>query len=221
MARSFVDADDPDIFRTFFGFKEVVRYRQWPQLLTPEAYALVKDIDPFIAHAQYLPKIQDLEIIDALSYLDMKVFLPGASPYGADNAYMASSVELRVPFLDNELADFAGSLPVAIRYNLWQSKPVLREALQKRILGQTEMGAHAALRGYRKAGFEVPGTAWFQVPAFRQLIENILSATRLERTGFFRPGAVRTLLEAQLSMRQNNERMLQAICSIVLFLDRS
>jgi hypothetical protein len=82
------------------------------------------------------------------------------------------------------------------------------------------MGARNALRGYRKAGFEVPGSVWLKTPRFRQMIEDILSPQHLERTGFFRTAAVQRLLDDQLSLRQNNERVLQAICSIVLFLDR-
>ncbi len=76
--KSFVQADDPDLFRMFFGFKEVIRYADWPNLLT-QALALVEDLDPYIAFSQYLPRAREWDFIDALSYFDFKVFLPGCS----------------------------------------------------------------------------------------------------------------------------------------------
>jgi len=220
MAKSFVQSDNTDLFRMFFGFKEVLRYKEWPSLLTKEALAMVSGIDPFIAHSQYLDKTEGLNLVDALSYMDYKVFMPGASLYGADNAYMASSVELRVPFLDNELASFAASLPTDVRFSMWSGKPILKDALKNRILSRSEFGAKAALKGYRKAGFEVPGPEWIQKPRFQSLIKSVLSRKRIERTGFFRPDAVEKLFHDQLAGRENNERALQVICSLILFLDR-
>ena len=221
MAKSFVEADDPDLLRNFFGFKEVIRFKDWPGLLTPEALDLVGGIDPFIAHRQYLANVEGLEVVDALSYLDFRVFLPGVSLYGADNAYMASSVELRVPFLDNALADFAGRLPVDVRFDLLKVKPVLREALLRHILARSDLGAKIALKNYRKAGFEVPGSVWLRKQRFAALISEILGPKRIARGGFFRPDAVTGLLEEQLTGRQNNERVLQAICAMSLFLENA
>jgi asparagine synthase (glutamine-hydrolysing) len=222
MMKSFVGADHPDLFRTFFGFKEVVRYRDWPSLLTPEALKMIGEIDPFIAFDQYRKDVEGFALVDALDYFDFKVFLPGSCLFGNDNAFMEASVELRVPFLDNDLADFAASLPVDIRFDLLKTKPVLRNALANRLLGRSDHAAASAeLQKYRKAGFEVPGNAWMVHPRFRNLLLDTLSPARLKRTGFFRPEPVAAILEDQFSGRQNNERILQAICSMVLFLDRN
>lgn len=221
MAQSFVGAFDPDIFRMFFGFKEVLRYREWVHLLTPEANAWLREVDPFMAHAQYIPAVRNLSLIDALSYMDFKVFLPGACLYGSDNAYMASSVELRVPFLDNDLADFAGTLPTDVRFELFETKPVLRSALGRYLIADGQGGIAAGIKRYRKAGFEVPGSAWLRRGRFQILIKNILSRARVERAGFFRPAAVQRILDEQLAGLRNNERALQAICSIQLFLERN
>ena len=215
--KSFVDADNSDLLRVFFGFKEVVRYALWPKLLTGEALSMVGRIDPFIAMDQYRTRIADLSLVDGLSYLDFKVFLPGSSFYGNDNAYMAASVESRVPFMDNDLVDFSCSLPVDIRFHPLKPKIVLRNALMR---GFTPPGErNGAPRKYRKLGFEVPGSVWIRRPAFGGLVARVLSRERLERTAFFRADAVGRLLEEQLSGRHNHERVLQAVMSLVLFLD--
>lgn len=216
IAQSFVDSDHPDIVRTFFGFKEVVRYEDWPRLLTPEALALIGGIDPAIAFLQYKDKIAGLHLVDGLSYLDAKVFLPACSFIGNDNAYMAHSVESRVPMADNDLVDFATSLPVSIRFNPLKLKVVPRAALPRHFPPPHAEGK----RTYKKAGFEVPAQAWLRTGHFGELLGRILSRERLDRTGFFQPSAVSKILDEQISGRRNNERVLQAIMSLILFLDQ-
>lgn len=218
--KSFVEADDRDPLRTFFGFKEVIRYRDWPTLLTPEALQLVGDHDPYIAFAQHLPNIEELHPIDAMSYLDFKVFLPGCSLTGLDNAYMENSVELRVPFLDNDLVNFACGLEPDVRFHPFKTKPILRRALRHRLLGEHDRRHRQEIGRYSKAGFEVPGEVWLRNARFEGIIRDMLSPERIERTGFFRPAAVQHVLDDQMRGRQNNERMIQAMASLTMFLDR-
>lgn len=219
--KSFVDADARDLHRTFFGFKEVIRQREWPSLLTAEARSLVDGIDPFIAFEQHQPAVEGLNWIDALAYFDLKVFLPGCNLFGMDSAFMAHSVELRVPFLDNDLADFAMSLEPEVRFALSQTKPVLRRALGDLVgpMAGTRR-ERGRIRSYSKAGFEIPHNTWLGHDRFRRFVCDALSPKRLVAGGFFQPSAVRRVLDDQLSGRANNERMLQAIMSLNLFLER-
>lgn len=214
--KSFVEADNPDPYRVFFGFKEVVRYAQWSQLLTDEAMDMVGGIDPFIAFDQYRDELKGMNYVDALSYLDFKVFLPSCVLTGNDNAFMASSLELRVPLLDNDLVDFAMRLPLSVRYHPWKLKVVLRNALKKYVLPQT---GHQ-FKQYQKKGFEVPGNTWLKDGCFRQLIGEVLSPERVERVGFFKPEVVGRILQEQLAGNDNHERRLQAIMCLQLFLER-
>lgn len=214
--KSFVEAEDPDIIRFFFGFKEVLRYSTWPALLTPEALKFLGHIDPALAFDQYRKKVSNWRLIDKLSYIDSKVFLPGCSFVGNDNAYMSASVESRVPFLDNDLVDFVCSMPTGVRFHPWKLKIILREALQKYFPQPAAIGNPPP---YQKNGFEVPGNIWFKRPGFSALVSEVLSPARIKRTGFFQPQAVQTILSQQLSGKQNNERLIQAIMSLVLFLE--
>ncbi|MDC0033843.1 asparagine synthase (glutamine-hydrolyzing) [Alphaproteobacteria bacterium] len=220
MMKSFIDADDADPIRMFFGFKEVIRFKEWPNLLTSEAMSMVGAVDPAIAFDQYRSKIAGLHPVDGLSYLDAKVFLPGCCLTGIDNAYMENSVEVRVPFLDNDVAEFSCSLSPKLRYNPFKTKPMLRAALREHLLDDDETDLRREIGHYRKAGFWVPAKEWLNTPRFRDLVEDVLSPARIKQTGFFQPHAVRRILLEQLDGKRNNERMLQAIMSLVLFLDR-
>lgn len=217
MLKSFVEADDPHPFRNFMGFKEVIRYRRWPEMLTPEAFGLVKMYDPFEVYRQYLPLIEDLHLIDALSYLDIKVFLSGNVLMSNDNAFMEASVEQRVPFLDNDLVDFLCRLPVNIRFHPIKLKTLLRHAMSKHlpsVQSRTRKRPH-----YSKKGFEVPGNLWLKEGCFAELSKKILSSKRILQTGFFNPRAVESIIGEQMAGRQNNERIIQTMMSLILFID--
>ncbi len=219
MLKSFVEADHNNPFRNFFSFKEVLRRNMWDQLLTPEALKLVGPYDAFAAFEQYLPQIQDIHLVDALSYLDFRVFLQGCIFFAQDNAYMSASVEQRVPFMDNDLVEFACRLPIDIKFHPLKLKILLKRALEKHFPPPPEFKDQ--IKRYRKSGFEVPGNIWIHRPRVGNLIGDILSDSRLKKTGFFRPQAIRKLWDEHLAKSQNNERILQAVGSLVLFLDKN
>lgn len=70
-----------------------------------------------------------------------------------DKMSMATSIEARVPFLDNEIIDLARSLPIGYRQNLRQRKRVLKEVALRYL--------PAEIVNRRKSGFGVPLASWF------------------------------------------------------------
>nr|CRH07265.1 Putative asparagine synthase, glutamine-hydrolyzing [Candidatus Magnetococcus massalia] len=71
-----------------------------------------------------------------------------------DRTSMASSLEVRVPFLDLELAQFAFSLPAAQKMDGWQKKRLLRQLAAEVLPGEVARGA--------KHGFETPVGDWLK-----------------------------------------------------------
>ncbi len=220
MAQSFSQAIEPDIFRTFFGFKEVLRHREWRDALTDEAFEAVGEIDPAIAFHQYRDKIEGWPLIDALSYLDIKVFLAGCSLVPNDNAFMASSVETRIPLLDHRLVDFVTSLPLHHRFSPIEPKALLKRAM-RRFVDKAFPRARKELAGYKKMGFEIPTTNWIDGRHLGALIDDMLSSANVKANGFFKPAFVRKLLEDQRAKRRNNERRIQVVLAMEAFLART
>ena len=64
-------------------------------------------------------------------YLDMNMWLPGDILLKADKMCMAHSLELRVPFLDRKVMEFAEHIPDRYRINENGNKQVLRHAANK------------------------------------------------------------------------------------------
>lgn len=216
--KSFLRAFGPDLVHAFFRFKEVLGPQSWEHALTPAARAFLRESDPLEACDQYRSRIVSMPLCDALAYLDFKIFLSGWCLADGDAGFMASSVELRVPFLDNELVNYVTSLPHEIRFNLTTPKSLL-----KRVAGRTFRTYPADVWSHikKKRGFSVPGATWLAGSGpFHDVVTSVLSHERLRKVGFFDARFVQTLLERQRSARDNTDRQLQTIMSCQLFFER-
>ncbi|WDT82519.1 MAG: asparagine synthase C-terminal domain-containing protein [Candidatus Manganitrophus sp.] len=112
---------------------------------------------------EYYRKSAGLDPLNRMLYLDTKVWLPDQILLKADKMTMANSQELRVPFLDHKLVEFAATLPIHWKLSKGVGKRLLREAmahrLPERILTRS------------KKGFPIPAV-WFRkevLPAARAL----------------------------------------------------
>jgi asparagine synthase (glutamine-hydrolysing) len=99
-------------------------------------------------------------VTDAMK-MDIENYMPGDILVKTDRAAMASSLELRAPFLDVDLATFCISLPYALKLNYKEEKIIAKQAfgnmLPENIIKR------------RKQGFGAPVTSWLQSPSLQQL----------------------------------------------------
>ena len=104
-----------------------------------------------------------------------------------DGATMYSALEARSPFLDQELWDFAASLPFGVRLNKGQSKAVLREIARRRIGPRVAQG--------HKRGFSIPVERWMATQ-WRPAAEECFRNSMLEKEGWIRSKPVLEQLQA-------------------------
>jgi asparagine synthase (glutamine-hydrolysing) len=103
-----------------------------------------------------------------------------------DGATMYHSLEARSPFLDQELWEFAASLPYGVRLRGGRLKAVLRELARRRV------GARVA-RG-RKRGFSIPVQRWV-AGRWRASVAESLTGSLLEERGWIRSAPALAWLE--------------------------
>jgi asparagine synthase (glutamine-hydrolysing) len=101
----------------------------------------------------------------------------------ADRSSMAHSREVRLPFLDRQVAEFAFSLPAGFLYRQGVSKAVLRDAVSDVVPG-------VVLDRRDKVGFEPPQASWFSEPAFVSAIAEVLLDARARARGIYAPGEI-------------------------------
>jgi len=97
-------------------------------------------------------------------YLDMNMWLPGDILLKADKMCMAHSLELRVPFLDKKVMEFAEHIPANYRVNEEGCKLVLRHAANRTLPDEW------ATR--KKVGFPVPVKFWLREQKVLRLRRN-------------------------------------------------
>jgi asparagine synthase (glutamine-hydrolysing) len=125
--------------------------------------------------------------------LDYGMFLPDDELVKVDRASMAHSIEVRAPFLDYRLVEWAARLPRGALLNAREGKLPLR-ALAGRLLPA------AVVRGVKR-GFDVPLDDWFHQPAGIALARDRLLSSEARRLGFWDPHGVERIIKLHQSPR--------------------
>jgi asparagine synthase (glutamine-hydrolysing) len=107
----------------------------------------------------------------------------------ADRASMAASLELRAPFLDTHVVEFAARLPWQMKLSLTRTKVLLKRALRGTVPDE--------ILERPKKGFGIPVAAWIRGP-LRPMFEELFSDAELRRAGLFEPRAARRMLQRHL-----------------------
>lgn len=126
-----------------------------------------------------------------------------------DRCSMLHSLEVRAPFLDRNVAEFAARLPVSLRLHGFRRKYLLKKAfaglLPPEILHRN------------KRGFQIPVAEWLR-GKLRPLMEDLLGERSLAAQGLFAPAAVRSLAEAHCSSRADLRKPLWTLMVLQLWL---
>lgn len=138
------------------------------------------------------PRVTDFT--HRMMQLDMETYLPGDILVKVDRAAMGVSLEGRIPLLDTDVMEFAWRLPLSMKVRGGKGKWLLREVLYRHV--------PKALIDRPKKGFGVPMDSWLRGP-LRAWAEDLLSADRLRREGYFHPEPIRRKWEEHLSGRRN------------------
>jgi asparagine synthase (glutamine-hydrolysing) len=149
---------------------------------------------------------KDGDINDVL-YADMKMVLTNDMLRKVDAMSMANSLEVRTPFLDHRLVNFAFSLPVAFKINPNMKKKILQDTFR------SELPEEIYKRP--KHGFEVPLLSWFRNELRSKIENDLLNDDFIEQQGIFNVTATRNLKKQLFS---NNPEDVQAtIWALIVF----
>ena len=99
-----------------------------------------------------LSNLPQSQFLQKLLYIDTKTWLPDDLLVKADKMSMANSVELRVPFLDHQVLEFAASLPARHKLRGFETKYVLKRVLSGRVPRQTLKRPKPAFRYHTTDG---------------------------------------------------------------------
>lgn len=134
--------------------------------------------------------------INEVFYTDTKMVLVNDMLKKVDSMSMANSLEVRTPFLDYRVVNFAFSLPVEFKINGQIKKKILQDTFKNELPEE--------LYNRAKHGFEVPLLSWFR-NELRSTIENdLLSDTFILEQGIFNLSAIQRLKKQLFSKNPND-----------------
>lgn len=141
-----------------------------------------------------------------MQYVDINTWLVGDILAKADKMTMAHSLELRVPFLDKEVAELTRTLPDKFKWRGGVTKYLLREAF-KSVLPEST-------RQRKKLGFPTPVKTWFtreREDIYGIILDNEYIKSRLDTA------VIRQLIEDHVSEKRDNSRKIYLLLMLALW----
>ena len=134
------------------------------------------------------------DTLPAYLWFDQKSFLPDDILAKVDSVSMAHSVEVRPPFLDHRIVEFAAGLPEYLKVRGSYQKVLLKELMKDKLPAQ--------ILQRKKVGFDFPAHDWLRGP-LRPLLLDTLASAGSNYPDLFRSGSIDNLVERHLGRHAN------------------
>lgn len=185
--------------------------------------------DVFESHENQLERPEDY--VNHSLYFEAKTFLHGLFVV-EDKLSMAHGLETRVPFMDNDLVDFAMSCPVDLKVASANLGGRLDENISGRkpeIFEQNHPGGKSILRemmskivspeaaAHRKQGFSSPDASWFRVQS-RGFIEGSLCRADAPLAEYLDSRVIRELVSEHFEGTRNRRLLVWSLLSLNSYL---
>jgi len=237
--RAVVNEDFEQYVEKYYRFwHRLIPNRYMPDLFVPEIWRNIKNImtiDIFrtaLSGQAGSPKTPE-EYVNRSLYLEAKTFLHGLFVV-EDKLSMAHGLETRVPFMDNELVDFAMRVPIGLKlkhlehvvklnenepgpktqkyyYQTRDGKLLLRRVMSRYVTEE--------ITDQVKQGFSAPDASWFKGDSI-DYVRNIIYDERARIYQFFQPRTVQDMINEHLTGETNRRLFIWSILCFEWWLRR-
>jgi len=192
------------------------RHHAWKEIFSPQLRDEViagigSGWDPVDLYRERYAETAGAEPLARLQDVDLGIYLVDDLLVKTDRSSMAHSLELRVPFMDRQVADFALGLATPLKVRGMAKKRLLRRAFAP-LLPREILRAP-------KQGFSIPLAGWLRGP-LEPFAREVLSPATLARQGCLDPAAVTPLIDTHCAGREDLSRQLWGLMAFTLWFDR-
>lgn len=154
--------------------------------------------------AKYFDNVKDKpDSLGKMLYVDTKTWLVDDLLVKADKMTMAASIELRVPFLDYRMVEFAASLPSRLKLDAGNGKVILKSIMADKLPQE--------IVTRKKMGFPVPVNNWFS----NELFDEVKSYISSSFVGYYlNKEAIATLLDNHKNRVEDNSKFIMSLLVI-------
>lgn len=156
---------------------------------------------------EYYDKVKDKDAVTQMQYIDFNFWLIGDILLKADKMSMANSLEVRVPFLDRPLIDYARHIPTKFKVDKYKTKKIFRDIAHEKL--------ESKVSDKKKLGFPVPIRVWMKDDDVYMAIK-----IRFEKASeFFKVDKIIKLLDDHRAGKADNSRKVWTIYMFLLWYD--
>ncbi len=142
---------------------------------------------------------------------DQSYYLPDDILVKSDRISMAHSVEVRPPFLDHRVIEFAATIPTELKIHGDRQKVVLKELMRPKL--------RSSITQRKKVGFDIPTHEWFRGP-LRGLLMETLEVAQAEHADVFNFDAIDKLAKSHMNRNINVGYHLWGLMTLFLWMKR-
>lgn len=153
----------------------------------------------------YYDKVSDLDVVTKMQYIDFNFWLIYDILLKADKMSMANSLEVRVPYLDRKVIEYASKLPSKYKIVGNETKYAFRKVAKEELADK--------VADKKKLGFPVPIREWLKDDDVYQEVKNMF----LESEYFFKPKKIIKLLDDHKAGKRDNSRKIWTIYTFLVW----
>jgi asparagine synthase (glutamine-hydrolysing) len=165
--------------------------------------------NPFEDVFRYIEQSGLADNFQRLQYLCTKLYFQDDILAKVDRASMAHSLEVRVPYMNNELVEYACRIQPHYKLHGLTTKYVLKRAVRKLL-------PHHIIHR-RKAGFMMPVARWLS-REMRETVEDLCSPAAISQSGIFDSTFVRLMLDEHFQHRHDHRKQIYPLVCFMAWL---
>jgi asparagine synthase (glutamine-hydrolysing) len=211
----------------FAGYTKYLDYFDSHKELRPAQYAEITGLvgqqgatglftDSFLEVFRSLPNpmqvaLEESAVKDPINRVlaaEIELLLPGNNLVKPDRMAMANSLEVRSPFLDYRLVEYAQKVPGRLKLKDRQTKAIFKKAIEP------FLGPELTYR--KKQMFTVPVGEWFK-GSLKKYCEDTLLDGRAFTRGIYRPQVLESIIAEHFTETKNHTRLIRAMISTELW----
>ena len=171
-------------------------------------FLIPSDPRPMAAILRNMPAISG---VNRYMRFDQEYYLADDILYKADRMSMAHSLEVRPPFLDHRIVEFAASLPSNFKLHGSTLKYLLKQLMNGKL--------PPAILGRKKVGFDIPAHDWFR-GVLKPLLLDTVTEQAVNDTGIFRWEGIQSIIERHMKRQDSLGYHLWGLLILFLWIKR-
>lgn len=161
---------------------------------------------------EFFAETSGRKILDQLMYVDQRTVLLNDYLVKVDRMSMAHSLEVRLPYLNNQVIEFSNNLGSRLKVRNFTTKYLLKRILERYLPKR--------LIYRKKQGFSFPIATWL-CNELKDFMLETLSRQNVEKTGILEYTQVHTMIERHVARKKNYNRELWGLISLVRYLTKN